>query len=358
MEETVVGRLGLKITAEFLRGSNAAESLMEWAHAEHGAAKLSGHATAVALVGHYHNLGWPLSRVAETSLADLAVCVRAASPANKVAAVASPVEAKARWRCDNEMFDSVAEFISWIDATIDALNSADVAYACTVWSLAWDQAVANAWSLGLPNSIKGLGDSLPAYMWAPDSTAAKSLRDELRTRLLALRQRLTGRTGDSIGEIGVNEDDERRTRKLAVRAIDILMDKADAIAKRRANNGQLTVPGDDPVGLVIGDAQRPASAADLLDPRILREEELAIDVGDINPQPEQSQAIPTDKRTRIMSKSEAARKLGFKGRNPVQWITRRINGSKIHAPIGSGQQWQFHIDDFPPIISDSIHPKV
>jgi hypothetical protein len=67
--------------------------------------------------------------------------------------------------------------------------------------------------------------------------------------------------------------------------------------------------------------------------------------------------------TRIVSKDEAARKLGCppKYKNTHLWLKRRIakgpdNGG-IHAPIGSGQQWQFVLRDFPIDQRDSLEQK-
>ena len=72
-------------------------------------------------------------------------------------------------------------------------------------------------------------------------------------------------------------------------------------------------------------------------------------------------AILPEFRTRVMNKSEAARKLGYKDSNPPQHIDRLIakdhsNGG-IREPIGSGQQWIFDIRDFPEAVRGSISPK-
>ena len=107
--------------------------------------------------------------------------------------LAEPVEG---W-CIVEVVDSVSEFVAEIDTALAKLNGGDaVRYAVDRWASVWEHAVANAYALGLPDAVEGLGGPFPPYLFAPDSPAAKAIRDQLRSRLVKLRVNLTGNGGE------------------------------------------------------------------------------------------------------------------------------------------------------------------
>jgi hypothetical protein len=95
-----------------------------------------------------------------------------------------------------EVFDSVDEFIAWIDLILSRLNGSDI-YATYVWNDAWHQAAFNATHFGLPSEPDNLAH-LRGYMLSPDSREAELIRNQLRARLSAIRVALTGQAGNYV----------------------------------------------------------------------------------------------------------------------------------------------------------------
>jgi hypothetical protein len=101
--------------------------------------------------------------------------------------------------------NSVANFVAWIDATLEKLNSADAdAVTWDYWPQAWDDAVAYADALGLSDEVESLGGPIrcPIYVGEKNGeydydTPRKAIRDKLRKRLVALRLKLTGNASGS-----------------------------------------------------------------------------------------------------------------------------------------------------------------
>jgi hypothetical protein len=108
---------------------------------------------------------------------------------------------------------NVADFVAWIDATLNRLNSADAdAVAWDYWPTAWDDAVAYADALGLSNEVDALGGPIrpPTFVCEKHGeydydTPAKAIRDNLRNRLVQLRVKLTGSTPEPDGPCDVDQ---------------------------------------------------------------------------------------------------------------------------------------------------------
>jgi hypothetical protein len=96
-------------------------------------------------------------------------------------------------RCVMEVFDTVDEFITWIDLILSRLNGSDT-YATDVWNEAWQQAAFNATHFGLSSEPDNLAH-LRVYMLSPDSREAELIRNQLRARLSAIRVALSGQGG-------------------------------------------------------------------------------------------------------------------------------------------------------------------
>jgi hypothetical protein len=65
--------------------------------------------------------------------------------------------------------------------------------------------------------------------------------------------------------------------------------------------------------------------------------------------------IPLAYRTRILTKAEAARlHAGYEVGNPTSYFKRLVDKGDFTRPMGSGHQWVFNIQDFPP----SEHEKL
>ena len=111
-----------------------------------------------------------------------------------------------------EVFDTVAEFVAWIDATLEQLNGPDaLAMSSDRWLTVLEQARAAAYALGLPDVAEVLGGPFPPYLFAPDSPAAKAMRDQLRTRLVGLRNCLTG--SDSSRQSDTKADTQKKKNR-------------------------------------------------------------------------------------------------------------------------------------------------
>jgi hypothetical protein len=90
-----------------------------------------------------------------------------------------------------EVCDSVPEFIAWIDARLQDVNS-DVVRPSTYWRRVWEDAVHSAYNLGIPDAVESLGGGLPCVACEGDSMR-KAIRDQLRKRLVGLRGYFNGR---------------------------------------------------------------------------------------------------------------------------------------------------------------------